>query len=86
MDNRAQPMTISRFFLGLLVGAIVTWGVYLVTEPLLTRARETTSNASANQATTWLQTGTQWFPIFVLIVSFFGIVVGAIYAREVLGS
>ena len=86
MDERAQPITISRLFLGLLVGAIVFWGIELVTDPLLSRASNTTSNATANQGTTWLTTATDWFPVAVLIISFFGVIVGAIYAREVLGT
>jgi len=85
MDTRAQSIGISRFFLALIVGAIVTWLVWLVTDPILSRASSTTNNSTANQATQWITSGTEWLPVAFLLISVFGLLVYAIFSREVLG-
>jgi len=84
MDNRAQSIGISRFILSLVVGAFVTWIVWLVTDPILSYAGNTTSNSQANQATTWFQDLTGYLPIAFLLIGFFGVIVLAIFQREVL--
>lgn len=85
MDNRAAiSIGISRLILGLVVGAFVSWIVSLAAMPILDRASTATNNSSANQATTWLQDGVQWLPVGFLLISAMGIVVLAIFRREVL--
>lgn len=85
MDNRAGvSIGLSRFFLGLIVAAPVTWIVWLVTEPIYARSKNATTNSSANQATTWLSNGSEWLPIGFLLISAMGLLVLAIYRREVL--
>lgn len=84
-DRRGQSIGISRFFLALVVGAVVIWIVNLITSPILNRASNATSNASANQATVWLSDWFNWTPIFFLLVSFIGVIVFAVYRREIIG-
>jgi hypothetical protein len=83
-DTRAQSMGIARFILSLIAGVPVIWIVWKISTPILSGARATTNSTKANQATTWLEQGINWMPIWFLIVSFFGIVVLAIYQRELL--
>lgn len=85
MDNRAQSIGLARFILSLIVGAPVVWIVWKITDPILTGARTATNNTKANQATTWLEQGVNYMPIWFLLVAFFGIIVLAIYQRELLG-
>lgn len=82
MDARAQSIGIARFFLGLIVAAIMWWILQDTTDPVLTRANQTTTNTTANQATQWFSQGVAWFPIFALLVSFMGLIVYAVYIRE----
>jgi len=84
MDTRAQSIGISRYLLALVVGAFVVWIVQDITKPILNGAANATSNPEANQATGWLSDGVTYLPLWFLLVSFFGLLVGAIYAREVL--
>lgn len=84
-DTRAQSIGIARYFLTLLVGAPVVWIVWEVTGRILPGAKTATSDAQANQATTWIQQGIDYLPIWILLLSFFGLLVLAIYQREVLG-
>lgn len=86
MDTRAQgAIGIARLFLALIVGAIVFWIVSLVSDPLLNGSRNATTNQTANTATDWLGMGVDYIPVIMLLISFFGVIVGAIYVREVLG-
>jgi hypothetical protein len=86
MDNRAGvSIGISQFILTLVVGAFVFWIVSLITDPILSRASNSTTNASANQATTWLSDGIGYIPVAVLLLSALGLVLLAIYRREILG-
>jgi hypothetical protein len=82
MDARAQSIGIARYFLALIVGAIMWFILSETTDPMLDRANQTTTNSTANQATSWFSQGVQWFPIFVLLVSFFGLIVYSIFIRE----
>jgi hypothetical protein len=83
-DTRAQPIGLARFLLGLIVGVPVIWIVYEITTPILSGARTATNSTQANQATTWLEQGINWLPIYVLLLSFFGLLVLAIFQRELL--
>jgi len=83
MDTRAQSIGIARFILSLVVGAVMYWIVSLVTDPLTTRAMSTSSNATANQATTWFQTGISYLPLIFALISMMGLIVYSVFVREV---
>lgn len=86
MDNRAQiSLGISRVFLALIVGAVMVWIVQLSTEKILSGATTATSHTGANQATTWFQQGIEYLPLAFLLISFFGIIVLAVFRRGVAG-
>lgn len=82
MDTRAQSIGIARYFLALAVGAIMFWILELVTTPLLNRASTTTTNQTANQATSWLSEAISWWPMMLLILSFVGLIVYSVFVRE----
>jgi hypothetical protein len=84
MGDRAQSIGLARFVLCLIVGAFVVWIVRSLSTRILPGAKTATNSTKANQATTWLQQGVDWLPIALLLIAFFGIVVLAIYQREVL--
>jgi len=84
MDERAQSVGIARYFLALVVGAVIFWIVRRVTTPLLDYSANATTNTTANQGTSWLRTGIENFPIYFLFLSLFGIVALAVYQREAL--
>ena len=84
MDDRAQAVGIARYFLALMVGAVVTWIVWEISIPLLDQSANATNNATAQQGTEWLRTGINNLPIFFLGVSVFGLVALAVYQREAL--
>jgi hypothetical protein len=87
MNDRAQgSIAISRFFLVLIVGAILFWLLSLISEPLLGGAKDTTTAPQANQATGWLQDFVGYFPFLVLFLAFMGLIVFSVYSREVLGT
>ena len=83
MDNRAQAIGIFRMFLGLIVGAVVTWLVSLVADPILTKAGESGTDATSAQGTAWLQTGMDYLPILFLMIAFFGLIAYSVFRREV---
>jgi Na+-driven multidrug efflux pump len=84
-DDRGSATSIARLFLGLIVGAIVIWIVGLVADPVLSQASEQSSATVATTGTDYLQAGVDFFPIFILFVSFFGLIAYAVYRREVVG-
>lgn len=84
MDNRAQSVGLARFMLSLIAAAPITWIVWQTTGRILPGAKNATSNSSANQATTWLQQGIDYLPIWFLLVAFFGLIILSIYQRELL--
>lgn len=83
MDDRAQAIGIARFFLALAVGAVLYYVVDRVTNPVLDQSANATGNATANQATGWLRDSIGLMPTLILVLGFLGIVVLAIYQREV---
>jgi len=87
MDSKAQgSISIARFFLGLIVGAILFWILSKIATPILSGAKETTNAPQANQATTWMQDFVGYFPFMVLFLLFLGLIVFSVYSREVLGT
>jgi len=85
MDSRAQgSISVARFFLGLIVGAILFWILSKIATPILSGAKETTNAPQANQATTWFQQGVDFLPVWYLIIGLFGLLVLAVFQREVL--
>jgi len=87
MNDRAQgAIGITRFGLTLIVGAILAWIFAEVALPILSGAKETTNDAQANQATTWLQDFVGYYPFLVLMLAFLGLIVYAVYTREVVGT
>lgn len=82
MDNRAQAIGIARFFLGLMVGAIVIFIVGEVTAPLFEHTGEQSQDQVATQGTAWLQQGIDYLPIFFLLISFFGLISYSVYSRR----
>ncbi|MDS0284760.1 hypothetical protein [Haloarcula onubensis] len=84
MDTRAQSIGLARFILSLIAAAPIVWIVWETTGRILPGAKNATNNSSANQATVWIQDGIDWLPLAFLLISFIGIVVLAIFQREVL--
>lgn len=84
LDNRAQAIGISQMLLGLLVGAVLFWILSAVTGPLFKFAGNASSDPVANQGTTYLQQGVEFFPIAVLFLSFFGLISYAVFTRGVM--
>lgn len=85
MDTRAQSIGLARFILSLIAGVPVIWIVWTITGKILPGARTATNDSQANQATTWIEQGVEFMPVWFLLVGFFGIIVLAIFQRELLG-
>jgi len=83
MDTRGQSIGIARFILSLVVGAVMFWIVSLITDPLTTRAMDSTNNQTANTATGWFQTGISNLPLIFALISMMGLIVYAVFVREV---
>lgn len=83
-DTRAQSVGLARFILSLIAGAPVVWIVWEVTSKILPGAKDATNNTKANEATTWIQQAIDYMPLWFLLVAFFGVIILAIYQREVL--
>jgi TRAP-type C4-dicarboxylate transport system permease large subunit len=83
MNDRGQSIGIARFFLALMVGAIMYWIATLVTDPLLAGSRNATNNATANQATQWFEQGVAAIPLAVTLIAFVGIIALSVFMREV---
>lgn len=81
MDTRAQSIGIARFFLALFVGAIIIFMVNTVAEGVLPGARSAGDASYATQGSAWLTDGITLLPIFIVLISVFGIVVLALYQR-----
>jgi len=85
MDDRGQSVGLARFILSLIGAAPVVWIVWETTGRILPGAKNATSHSQANQATTWIQDAIDYMPIWFLLVAFFGVVILAIFQRELLG-
>jgi len=83
MNERAQSIGIAQFILTLVVGAVVIYLVTIVGETVLPGAQDATNNATANQATTWMQTVPDMLPIVILLIGFIGLIVLAVFRREI---
>jgi hypothetical protein len=83
-DTRGQSIGFVHFFLSLIVGGIVVFIAWTVTDPILARSSNATTNTTANTGTMWLQTAFDYLPVVFLGISFFGLIALAIYQREVL--
>lgn len=83
MNDRAQSIGIAQFILTLVVGAFVIYLVTAVGDAVLPGAQNATTNATANQATTWLQSVPDMLPIIILVIGFFSLIVLAIFRREI---
>lgn len=87
MDKRGQTGSIGiwRFFLSLIVGGIlIMLALQPIAQPLLEGSRNATTNATANQGTAYLQATVDYMPAIFVFISFFGLIAGAVYWREVL--
>jgi hypothetical protein len=84
MDTRAQSIGIARFFLVLGVGAVCFFIASQVTSPVLDRAHNSTTNATANQATVWFRDVIDLLPLLILFLALLSVIVLAVYQREVL--
>jgi len=84
MDNRAQSVGLARFILSLIAAAPIVWIVWESTSRILPGAKNAKNSTKANQATVWIQQGIDWLPLAFLLIAFFGIIVLAIFQREVL--
>jgi len=82
MNTRAQSVGIGQFVLTLVVGGVVIYLVTVMGEAILPGAQTATGNETANQATTWLQTVPDLLPIIILMIGFLGLIVLAIFRRE----
>lgn len=84
--DRASSIGIIRFFLSLIVGAVVTWIVWEVANPILDGARESTTSPEAAQGTEWFQLLVDNLPITFLMIAFFGLIALATFQRQVLSG
>jgi len=83
MDTRAQSMGLARFFLALIVGAIMIGLVNRIAlDETLPLAKQASNNATANQATVWMQDALSLLPIVLLLISAFGMIAYAVFRRE----
>jgi len=81
-DTRAQT-GITRFFLSLIVGAMLAYVVGQVVSPLLQQAGEASAGTPAAPATQWFATINEWLVVVFLGVAFFGLLSLSIYQRGV---
>jgi len=84
MNRRAQSIGLARYFLAFLVGVPVLWVVWTITDPILSGAQTATNSTQANQATTWFEQGIRFLPVWMLLIGAFGVIVLAVYQRELL--
>lgn len=85
MNERGQSIGIARFFLALGVGGVLYYIAERVTTPVLDRAGNTTTNATANQATMWMRDAVDLMPVLILVLAFLGGILLALWQREVVG-
>lgn len=83
-DTRAQSIGISRYFLTMIVGAVLFWIASQATEKPLNEAMNATDNATANTGTQYFMTAIDMIPILIALLALFSIIALAIFQREVL--
>jgi hypothetical protein len=84
-DERGQSIGLSRFFMSVfLVGSILYFITSQVGKPMLKGAQNATTNATMNQGSTMLLDVVNLMPLIMLFVGFTGMIVLAVYQREVL--
>lgn len=86
MDNRGSATGIARFFLALLVGAIVTWIVYEITNPLFSHVKDSGGDPVQQTATGYLEVFQANLPVIFLLFAFFSLLALAVFQREILRS
>lgn len=84
MRDRAQSVGLARYILAFIAGVPVLWIVFKITTPILDGASTATNSSKANQATTWLEQGVNFMPVWFLLVGFIGLLTLAIFQRELL--
>lgn len=83
MNDRAQAIGIARVFLYLGVGSVIIGLLFNeFGSKILADSQEAATNGTASQAVTWSQQAMNLWPIFLLLTAFMGVVVLAIYQRE----
>jgi len=82
MDNRAQSVGISKFFLSLLVATILAWIVQIIADPILDGAP--TNSAKATQSVVWMQAAVDNLFLVFLVIAVFGLIALSVYQREVI--
>lgn len=86
-DMRASATGISNFFLALLVGAIMSFLVSTIAEPLFDHVGDRTAATDevGPQATIWLETVVTHQPTLFLIIAFFSLLALAVFQRVMSG-
>lgn len=84
MADRGQTIGIVRFFLSLIAGSFIAWMVWEVTTPILERADAAEAGQMGNEATGWITSGVEFIAIIFLGIAVFGLLILAIYQREVI--
>lgn len=70
-------------FVALAAGAILFILMTQVTPPVFDAAAPYTAGTPGAKGGTWLQQAISWWPLYVLFVSFFGIIARATFQSEV---
>lgn len=84
-DDRAQAIGFSRFIMAVFVVGSILWFILdQVARPLATGAENSTTNATLNQGSAWLVDFIDLLPAIILVTGALGVIVLAIYQREVL--
>jgi hypothetical protein len=82
-NKRGQSIGISQLILSLVVGAIVIYLIQVMGDAILPGAQSATTNSTANQATGWLMQFQDMVAIVIMLISFFSIIVLAVYRSEI---
>lgn len=84
-DDRAQAIGFSRFLMAtFVIGSLMWFLMDQVGRPLAQGAKNSTGNATMNQGSNWLLDFVDLLPAVILVTGVLGVIVLAIYQREVL--
>lgn len=83
MNDRAQAVGYGNFFLALLVGAVMVWIVTAVTDPIMSTAADHGTDPVAVESTGYINEFLANYPILLLLIAFFSLVVLSVYLRRV---